>query len=323
MTSISKKNFQVNNVFGLTDVPDGVVIEGRESSSVFVPKADTYTFRKDDIRLLGAWMKIDNGDGLYLTGPTGSGKTSLINQFCSRLNIPLQQVTAHGRLETPELIGHQTVIGGDLVFQDGPLTTALRHGHWFLLNEADLLDPATAAGLNDVLEGQPLTIPDNGGEIVRPHPDFRFIATGNTNGGGDQDGLYMGTTQQNLAFMDRFLLMEVNYMDKETEVAVLESKVPEIPRDIIEMMVDVANHIRNLFMGNSSDGDAIEVTMSTRTLVRWAQLTLFSSAKASENQSPAEYAIKPALGYRASPETSAALVEIVQRYFSGGSNGRS
>jgi len=316
MTSTAtKKPFSVKDTFGLPKVPAKATLEGRVETSPFVPNQEPYEFRMDDIRVLGAWMKIDNGDGLFITGPTGSGKTSLVQQVCARLNIPLQQATAHDRLEVPELIGNQTFIGGDMVFQDGPLTAAMRHGHWFLLNEADLLGEGTATGLNDILEGQSLTIPENGGEVVRPHADFRFIATGNTNGGGDSSGLYTGTVQQNLSFMDRFLLMEVGYMDEETEKSVLAAKVPHLPEEIRETMVDMASEVRRLFIGESDAEGAIEVTMSTRTLVRWAQLTYFMHGQANQKVNPAREALKPALSLRASPVTREALDGIAQRYF--------
>lgn len=311
---MSTQQFSVANTFGI-DVPESITIEGRAKRTPFVPAEASYRFRKDDLSMLGAWVKINNGDGLFITGPTGSGKTSLVQQFCARLNIPLQQVTAHDRLETPELIGHQTIIDGDMVFQDGPLTTAMRHGHWFLLNEADLLDPGTAAGLNDILEGQPLTIAENGGEVIRPHEAFRFIATGNTNGAGDQSGLYSGTTQQNLAFMDRFLVMEVGYMDAETEAEVLGDKVPQLPEDIRKAMVQTANAVRTQFMGESGSDGALEVTMSTRTLVRWAQHAYLATPKAKQGINPVMYALDPALCLRASPETREGIKGIAQRIF--------
>ena len=78
-------------------------------------------------------------------------------------------------------------------FVPGPLLTAMKEGGWFLLDEIDLLDPATAAGLNGVAEGRPLTIPETG-EAVTAQPEFRFIATAtaNSNGAGDASGLYQG-----------------------------------------------------------------------------------------------------------------------------------
>jgi cobaltochelatase CobS len=90
----------------------------------------------------------------------------------------------------------------------------------------DLAEPAELAGLNDILEGAPLVIAQNGGEVIRPHPKFRFIATGNSTGTGDQTGLYQGVLQQNLAFLDRFRLLEVGYADTDTEETILARAAP-------------------------------------------------------------------------------------------------
>jgi cobaltochelatase CobS len=86
----------------------------------------------------------------------------------------------------------------------GPLAVAMREGHLLLINEVDLADPAELAGLNDVLEGRPLVITQNGGEIIKPHPMFRVVVTGNSTGSGDASGLYQGVMMQNLAAMDRY-----------------------------------------------------------------------------------------------------------------------
>ncbi len=130
-------------------------------------------------------------------------------------------------MEVAELVGHYTAIGGDLVWQDGPLTVAMRYGHWFVLDELDLIDPAVVAGLNTIVEGAPLVVAENGGEVVQPHEDFRFIATGNTAGSGDATGLYQGTLRQNLAFMDRFWVVEVGYPSPVQEEEILKKSVPK------------------------------------------------------------------------------------------------
>ena len=64
---------------------------------------------------------------------------------------------------------------GSMIFDDGPLTLAMKIGGIFLFNEADLCSPATLAGLNTILDGSPLCIAENGGELVKPSPMFRFI----------------------------------------------------------------------------------------------------------------------------------------------------
>jgi cobaltochelatase CobS len=203
-----------------------------------------------------------------------------------------------------------------MAFQYGPLALAMKYGGVFLLDEIDLLDPATAAGLNGMLDGEPLCIPENGSEIITPHPLFRFAATANTNGGSDETGLYQGTLRQNLAFMDRFWLCEINYPTAEAEENLLALKAKNLPEELRKKMVEFANEVRKLFMGESSDfNDTIEVTFSTRTLIRWADLTVRFQPLANQGIQPVTYALDRALGYRATRETRSFLHELAQRIF--------
>lgn len=319
--SINKITVKVADAFNL-NVSDKVVIEAYDKPSFFTPKKDeNYQFRQEILSDVLAWWALHDKlkDGLYLSGPTGSGKSSVICQVAARLNWPVQRTTGHSRLEMPELIGHHIVIDGDLVWQDGPLTIAMREGHLFLIDEIDLLDPSTAAGLNGIVEGAPLMIAENGAEVVEPHPDFRFVATGNTNGGGDSTGLYQGTMQQNAALMDRMLVVLVQYPSEEQERAILDAVCPELPSTVSHGLIRVANEIRGLFMGDEdSHSGAIEVTMSTRTLIRWATLAWFFQGKQSSTESVVDilpFTLDRALANRATRDTKRALHEIVQRHF--------
>jgi cobaltochelatase CobS len=111
---------------------------------------------------------MDSSDPLYVFGPAGSGKTSLIKQLAAKLNYPVFDITGHGRLEFPDMVGHLTVEDSNMTFQYGPLALAMKFGGLFLLNEIDLLDPATAAGLNGILDGDPLRLPTPMAEPTKP-----------------------------------------------------------------------------------------------------------------------------------------------------------
>jgi cobaltochelatase CobS len=255
---------------------------------------------------------------LYVFGPQGSGKSSLIKQLSARLNYPVFEVTGHNRLEFPELVGHLTVKDGQMSFQYGPLSLAMKYGGLFLLNEIDLLDPSTAAGFNSVLDGSPLCVPENGGELITPHPMFRFAATANTNGNSDETGLYQGTLRQNSAFMDRFWLCEIGYPQPVMEENLLAKIAPELPSALRSKMVEYAGEVRRLFMGSTEDKrqDAVlEVTFSTRTLIRWARLSVKFLPLAGQGISPINHALDRALAFRASSESRAFLRELSQRIF--------
>ena len=295
--------------------PSGTMISGYEKPSEYTPKIDpAYVFHESSRDVI-VWFLMRKPDPLYIFGPTSAGKSSLVRQIAARLNYPVYEATGHDRLEFPDLVGHLSVKNGNMSFEDGPLALAMKRGGIFLFNEADLCSPATLAGLNTILDGSPLCIAENGGELVKPNPMFRFIVTANSNGGSDETGLYQGVMRLNLAFMDRFMVVKMDYPAPDVECAMLSRMFPTIPAEIMEKMVDFANDVRKQFMGNSAAHDALDVTLSTRTLIRWAELTIAFQPLAKQGISPVRYAMDRALGFRASTTSRAALVEMVRRYF--------
>jgi len=293
---------------------DQATIEVGEGDHPLIPTIEPYIFRDDLIWDILAWHATGIG-ALFLTGPTGSGKSSLVEQVAARLRIPLYAVNAHSRMETPELKGRFVVRDGSMVWVDGPLVRAMKEEAWFLLDEIDLLDPATTAGLNNVLEKRPLYIEETG-EWVTAGPGFRFAATGNTNGGGDSTGLYCGTLQQNIAARDRFTpVLRVGYPNEEQESAALMRACPSLPEDIRTSMIQVANGVRTAFMAGE-----VDVPLSTRVLIFWAKYARFFQGLAGQGVDPISYAFDRVLGNKASEESQLILHEILQRTFGTATN---
>ena len=318
MTIISKPT-ELDAGLVFSGQKSGLTVTGFDAPSPYTPTIDpSYRFH-ESARDVIVWYRMEKPEPLYVFGPTGCGKSSLLRQLAARLNYPVFEVTWHDRLEVDDLIGHLTLRNGAMEFEDGPLTLAMRTGGLFILNEIDLCSPATLAGLNTILDGAPLCISANGGELVKPELSFRFAATANTSGSGDGLGVYQGAQRQNLAFLDRFLMLEVGYADSKTETDLLTSRFPALSPKVITDMVAFANEVRKLFMAeptaDSPVTQACEVTFSTRTLLRWADLTIRYEPLAMYGEVPILYALDRALGFRACPETRAMLRELAQRIF--------
>lgn len=266
---------------------------------------------------VAAWLA-DGMEPLYLFGPTGCGKSTCVRQLAARLNYPVYEITGHSRLEFSELVGHHTVRDGNMLYEYGPLALAMREGGIFLLNEIDLLDPGTSAGLNSVLDGQPLVIAENNGENIFAHPMFLFAATANSNGSSDQSGLYQGVLRQNIAFMDRFFLVEGDYMKEEKELSLLRGIFAgSLPDGVLVNMLRYANATRRLFLGHEAEDldMALEVTFSTRALLRWARLSVHYTTTLGDRDKAVRHALWRALLFRASPASRITLEELRQRIF--------
>ncbi len=236
-----------------------------------VPAIDpNYVFPLPFLNQVLLYLACPLHDCLYISGPSGCGKTTMALQIAARLGWGVEQITLCGKSESADLIGHAALRKGELVYEYGPLVRAMRQGEILLLNEIDLMPPSDLAALNDVLEGKPLVIAQNCGEIITPAPGFRVIATANTNGLGDQMGFYSGARVMNQAFLDRFRFVEVGYPDERTETAIVSTACPELGKDLISNLVRLAGELRHA--GSDQNMAALSAPFSTRVLLRVASL---------------------------------------------------
>lgn len=309
------KQFDIGETFGI-EAAKGQFITGYEPGSQYVPKAEeSYRFDIGVLRDLMVWWNMNlqgvNKDGMYLFGPTGAGKSAAFVNFCARLNIPLYEKTIYEGMEFDVLMGRTEIVGGDTVFMYGVVPLAMgAEGEpgILVLNEIDRADDAVLTGLYEVLAGRPLVLDAAGHHVIQANEAFCFGATGNTNMGGASED-YSNAVKQDLAFVDRFWKVSVGYPDKDVEVEILESVVPELTGTLREKMVDVANDIRRLHMEGEN---RIPLTMSTRTLLRWGQMAHAFHFVSNHGHSPIAYAMDRALLNVADRPTRAAIIEVAE-----------
>ena len=72
---------------------------------------------------------------VLLNGPTGSGKTRLVEHMAWRLNLPLYTVACHDDLSANDLTGRYIIKGDEVKWIDGPLLMAIREGGVAYLDE--------------------------------------------------------------------------------------------------------------------------------------------------------------------------------------------
>jgi cobaltochelatase CobS len=215
---------------------------------------------------------LEENKKILLSGHAGCGKTSIFYQLASRINQPVVRVNMNGQTTVGDFVGMYTIKGDEgTVWVDGVLPLAMKMGWWLIIDEIDCADPSILAVLNSVLEaGGTLTLKEKGHEVVKPHADFRILATANAVGCmADRRALYQGTNIMNEAFLDRWRVYHVEYLPKADEIKVLLKKVKKVDAAKAAKMVDVANAVRTSF----EKGD-LAATFSFRRLMDWAELTV-------------------------------------------------
>lgn len=235
-----------------------------------VPELDTdYVVQRNEAALLVAG--IQDGDKSLLTGPTGSGKSSLVKYVCAKLKRPFIRINMSGDIESASLFGMLTAGGGSTQWRDGAITEACKFGAVCLVDEWELMPSEIAMGMQNLLEdGGYLYLKEKPGtsddRTVIPDKYFRLVYAGNTVGQGDTTGAFSGVGIQNSATIDRFTNnVRLGYLDQKHEVSIITSK-SNIAKDVATKMVRVAALVRNAY-----DSGKMGLTMSPRTLINWAR----------------------------------------------------
>lgn len=288
----------------------------------YVPlKNEDYIFEPTVRQSVLMWFNYPLNQSLWISGPTGCGKSSIVEQVANRLNWPLMKVTAFPEMDISSQIGGLRIVTdsktGDTqtVYVHGPLAMAYKYGMIYLLDEYDQLENSCANAFNTVLEGGNLIIAETN-EVIKKHPNFRFVVTANSIGQGDTTGMYGGVKMQNTANLDRYMFISTYYMKEEYEVKLVTNSIPD--PTIALRFVNVANNIRKQFVGNMENngnefGNTLSVTCSTRSLIAW--VTRFAIMRKSRMPNSLIAAFDFHIGNRAPIDEKNALHAIIKTQF--------
>jgi midasin len=156
--------------------------------SVFLPRPDGPPQRTTS--LVPTTTTAENMEGfakallskspILIHGLSGSGKTSLVNDFARELGKESTMVTLHLNEQTDAkmLIGMYATdtTPGSFTWRAGVLTTAIREGRWVFIEDFDRAPNEVISVILPLIERGELLIPSRG-EIIRAAPGFRLIAS--------------------------------------------------------------------------------------------------------------------------------------------------
>jgi len=201
----------------------------------------------------------------YISGPTGNGKSTMIEQICAKAKRPLIRVNLNSMTDEDQLIGSKTLVDGNVEIIEGPVLVAMRLGIPLLLDEIDAGSANTLLCLQPILEGKPFYFKLKN-EVITPAKGFNVFATANTKGKGSDDGRYIGTNVLNEAFLERFAVtFNQEYPSAAAEKRIVLNLMTQydcVNEDFADVLVKWADVIRKTF-----DAGAIDENITTRRLV--------------------------------------------------------
>lgn len=199
---------------------------------------------------------IHAGFPVHFRGPAGSGKTTLALHVASQLGRPLMLMTGDDEFNTSDLVGkergfrrrkvvdnfvHSVLKTEENMTQQwvsNRLTVACQEGFTLVYDEFTRSRPEANNVLLSVLEERLLVLPStpNKNGYVRVHPDFRSLFTSNP-----ED--YVGVHKSQDALLDRMITIDLEYFDRETEVAITASR-SHLPHAYASRIVDLVRGFR-------------------------------------------------------------------------------
>lgn len=225
---------------------NGIAIEDYHimTEPFYIPTAD-------EIRLFESAYRLKIP--VLLKGPTGCGKTRFLEYMAWKLSRPLVTIACHEDLTASDLVGRYLLRDNETVWQNGPLSLAVKHGAICYLDEAVEARKDTTVVIHPLTDNRRILPQEKRGLLLESHPDFLIVMSYNPGYQSVMKDLKHSTRQ-------RFLAIDFTYppSKQECEIVVEEGQVDE---DTAARLVKLGKMVRNLRQHGLEEG------ISTRLLV--------------------------------------------------------
>ncbi len=175
---------------------------------------------------------------VMLKGPTGCGKTRFVEHMAWRLGRPLVTVACHDDLTAGDLLGRYLIHDDRTVWQDGPLTRAVRQGALLYLDEVVEARPDTTVIIHPLSDHRRTLTLDKTGETLVAAAGFQLVISYNPAYQHALKDLKPSTRQ-------RFVALDFDFPSPPREAAIVELEGGVDPGCAVAL-VELAARIRPL-----------------------------------------------------------------------------
>ena len=195
---------------------------------------------------------------VLLKGPTGCGKSRFVRYMAARLGLPLYTVACHDELSASDLTGRFLIKGDETVWQDGPLTRAVREGGISYLDEIVEARKDVTVILHPLADDRRELPLDKTGELLAAPPEFILVASYNPGYQNLFKNLKPSTRQ-------RFVGISFDFPAAELEARIVRAE-SGLDEERADQLVALGRALRAL------GGHDLEEVASTRLVVNAARL---------------------------------------------------
>ncbi len=196
---------------------------------------------------------------VMLKGPTGCGKTRFLEHMAFTLKRPLVTVSCHEDLTSSDLVGRFLLEGSSTVWQDGPLTRAVKAGAICYLDEIVEARTDSTVVIHSLTDHRRRLTIEKKGQEIDAHEDFLLVISYNPGYQTVLKDLKPSTKQ-------RFIAINFDFPAEDVERKIVVNEVPGIDTELAAKLVATGRKGRLL------KDHGLEEATSTRALVYAANM---------------------------------------------------
>jgi nitric oxide reductase NorQ protein len=196
---------------------------------------------------------------VMLKGPTGCGKTRFLEHMAFQLERPLVTVSCHEDLTSSDLVGRFLLEGAETVWQDGPLTRAVKVGAICYLDEIVEARTDSTVVIHSLTDHRRRLTIEKKGQEIEAHEDFMLVISYNPGYQTVLKDLKPSTKQ-------RFIAINFDFPAEEIERKIVLNEAAGVSPEIVHQLVAAGRKARLL------KDHGLEEATSTRALVYAANM---------------------------------------------------
>lgn len=189
--------------------------------------------------LIDAITALSMGKNILLKGPTGAGKTKFAETLSNLFNQPMFSVNCSVDLDAESLLGFKTLAYHEdkqlIEFVPGPVINAMNHGYFLYIDEINMAKPETLPLINGVLDYRRTITNPFTNEMITAKEGFAVIAAINEG--------YIGTVPLNEALKNRFIVIEVPYIEGEQLKQLIQMSTQLTDENTIDLFVKLSGDL--------------------------------------------------------------------------------